>query len=435
MPQDFTDRREQAESAGPRPVRRLLPALSVIGLGLVAVVAVVLVGGGEQVSASVSPYRQEWLAPEPLHRAPASEEKQVRLRTGQTAIAALTELGLSMPETYRVVEVARAAYALKQVHAGHAMTRIDDAAGMHIYYDIDTEQRLRLDRNAGGQWQAGVERRALQGRVVMAEGEIGDSFFAAAEKAGLDETTAMNLVDIFAWDIDFARDIRAGDRFRVLYEEHYDEHGRMVGSTILAAEFHNQGEDHQAVRYQIVPGRYDYFSPDGRSLRKSFLKAPLKYTRISSRYSLHRMHPILGYTRAHKGVDYAAPRGTPVHAVGDGVITYCGWRGGYGRFILIRHTDGIHATAYAHLSRYAHGIHGGAHVRQGQVIAYVGMSGLATGPHLHFEFRIRGVQVNPLTVKRTPADPVPHARMAAFRKAVAPLLARIDAPRPLLAWN
>jgi murein DD-endopeptidase MepM/ murein hydrolase activator NlpD len=412
-----------------------LPALSVVGLGLVAVVAVVLMSGGEQVSASASPYRQEWLAPEPVPQAPPSQEKRLRLRSGQTAIAALTALGLSLPETYRVVGAAHPVYALRQVHAGHAMKRVDDAAGVHIYYNIDASQRLRLDRDAGGQWQAGIEHRHLQSRVVMAEGRIGDSFFAAVEKAGLDETTAMNLVDIFAWDIDFARDIRSGDSFRVLYEEHYDENGRLLGSTILAAEFRNQGEDHQAVRYQIAPGRYDYFSPDGKSLRKSFLKAPLKYTRISSRFSLHRMHPILGYTRAHKGVDYAAPTGTPVHAVGDGVITYCGWRGGYGRFILIRHTDGIHATAYAHLSRYGHGIHGGAHVHQGQVIAYVGMSGLATGPHLHFEFRIRGVQVNPLTVKRIPADPVPPTRMAAFRKTVAPLLTRIDAPQPLLAWN
>jgi len=435
LPQDFADRRARTGSAGKSPVRRHWPTLSVIGLGLVAVVAVVLMSGGEQVSASVSPYKQEWLAMEPVRVAPASEEKRIRLQSGQTAITALSALGLPMPETYRAVAAARSTYALRQVHAGHAMMRVDDAAGMHIYYDIDAEHRLRLDRDAGGQWQAQLEQRPLQSRVVMAEGEIGDSFFAAAEKAGLDETTAMNLVDIFAWDIDFARDIRAGDRFRVLYEEHYDERGRMLGSTILAAEFRNQGEDHQAVRYQIAPGRYDYFSPDGRSLRKSFLKAPLKYTRISSRFSLHRMHPILGYTRAHKGVDYAAPTGTPVHAVGDGVITYCGWRGGYGRFILIRHTDGVHGTAYGHLSRYARGIHAGTRVRQGQVIAYVGMSGLATGPHLHFEFRIRGVQVNPLTVKRTPADPVPSARMADFRRAVAPLLARIDAPRPLLAWN
>jgi len=413
----------------------MLSILSVTGLCAVAAIALVLLAGGQQVSANTSPLKEEWLAPEMPGPASLGKEQRVTLRSGDTAISALTELALPMPEVFRAVDAARSVYPLKDVHAGHVMTRVDDAAGMHLYYDIDAIQRLRLQRGADGQWQASMERRPLRSRLAQADGQIEDSLFGAAEKAGLDDTTTMNLVDIFSWDIDFARDIRAGDSFRVLYQEHYDAKGRMIGSTILAAEFTNQGRTYRAVRYQTADGRYDYFTPDGKSMRKSFLKAPLKYTRISSRYTLHRMHPILGYTRAHRGVDYAAPMGTPVHAVGDGVITYCGWRGGYGRFIVIRHTDGVHSTAYAHLSRYGRGIHGGAHVRQGQVIAYVGMSGLATGPHLHFEFRVHGTQVNPLTVKRTPADPVPQAQMVAFRKETAPLLARVEVPQSMLAWN
>jgi murein DD-endopeptidase MepM/ murein hydrolase activator NlpD len=440
LQQDFAHRNDRDRLTGeparrPSPSRRLLPILSVLGLGFVAVTMLVMVGSGQQVSASVSPSKEEWLAPEMPDMAKLGEESRITLQDGDTAISALTQLGLSMPEIMRAVKAAQSVYPLKDVHAGHLMTRTGDTDSMQVYYDIDSGQRLQLQRETDGQWQAAIEERPVRDRLAHAEGRIEDSLFGAAEKAGLDDTTTMNLVDIFSWDIDFARDIRTGDSFRVLYHEHYDARGRMIGSTILAAEFTNQGQTYRAVRYQTADGRYDYFTPDGKSMRKSFLKAPLKYTRISSRYSLHRMHPILGYTRAHRGVDYAAPMGTPVHAVGDGVITYCGWRGGYGRFIVIRHTDGVHSTAYAHLSRYARGIHSGAHVHQGQVIAFVGMSGLATGPHLHFEFRIHGVQVNPLTVKRTPAAPVPQAQMASFRQATAPLLARIEIPQPLLAWN
>ena len=440
LQQDFAHRSDHGRPAReprrlPSAVRRLLPVLSLTGLSFAAVAVLLLLSSGQQVSASASSLKEEWLPPEMPGAASHVQESQVSLHKGDTAISALTQLGLSMSQIMRAVHAARAVYPLKDVHAGHVMTRMDGNDGMRIYYEIDPQQRLRLQRDGEGQWQAAINALPVRDRLAEAEGLIEDSLFSAAEKAGLDDTITMNLVDIFSWDIDFARDIRAGDSFRVLYREHYDTKGRMIGATILAAEFTNQGRTYRAVRFQTASGRYDYFTPDGQSMRKSFLKAPLKYTRISSRYSLHRMHPILGYTRAHRGVDYAAPMGTPVHAVGDGVIRYCGWRGGYGRFIVIRHTDGVHSTAYAHLSRYARGIHSGVHVHQGQTIGYVGMSGLATGPHLHFEFRVHGVKVNPLTVKRTPAKPVPQAQMTAFRQATAPLLARIEVPQPLLAWN
>jgi len=244
----------------------------------------------------------------------------------------------------------------------------------------------------------------------------------------------MNLVDIFAWDIDFARDLRSGDSFRVLTEERYDTQGHPIGSVIMAAEFVNQGHTYRAIRYTFPDGRVGYYTPDGKNMRKTYLKAPVKYTRISSRFSLHRFHPILGYTRAHKGVDYAAPMGTPIHAVGDGRVLFAGWRGGYGRFVLIRHLNRRDSTGYGHMRRFAKGIHRGVRVHQGQVIGYVGMSGLATGPHVHFEFRINGRAVNPLTIKRTPAAPLPAAQMVRFRN-ISDRYLQAMAPGRNLAWG
>jgi murein DD-endopeptidase MepM/ murein hydrolase activator NlpD len=251
------------------------------------------------------------------------------------------------------------------------------------------------------------------------------SLFGAAADAGLDQRTIMNLVDIFAWDIDFARDMRDGDTFHVLYEERFDDEGKPLDSRILAAEFTNQGKTYKAVRYKQLNGNVDYFSPDGKSMRKAYLRAPLKFSRISSRFKLKRKHPVLGYNRAHRGVDYAAASGTPIHAIGDGHIAYIGWKGGYGRFILIRHNNRNHSTAYAHMRRFARGMKKGKRVKQGQIIGYVGMSGLATGPHLHFEFRSRGRAVNPLTVKHPPAKPVLKTERIRFHEQTAPLLSRL----------
>ena len=179
---------------------------------------------------------------------------------------------------------------------------------------------------------------------------------------------------------------------------------------ILAAEFINQGNVYNAVRYELANGSVEYFTPEGRSMRKTYLKSPVKFSRISSRFTRSRKHPVLGYNRAHRGVDYASASGTPIRAIGDGRVAYAARKGGYGRFVEIRHTNSAHSTAYAHLRSYGRGIKRGKRVKQGQIIGYVGMSGLATGPHLHFEFRIRGRAVNPLAVKHSPARPVPKKR-------------------------
>ena len=368
--------------------------------------------------------RVEWIGAVAV-APPAAPAAHVRvIAPGETSFRALRELGLSPASVHALARAARAAgLDLRRVAPGDWFERTGDALVFH-----PRRQAPVAFRRGDGGWKAARLAGALRERVAVYAGEIRGSLFLAGARAGLDDRAIMQLADIFAWEVDFHHDLRPGDRFRVVLRERYDARGALVDETILAARLALHDRTVTALRFEIAPGRAEYFTPEGRNLRRSYLRAPLRYTRISSRFTLHRRHPILGYTRAHRGVDYAAPRGTPVRAVGDGVVTFAGWRGGYGRLVEIRHTNRIHRTRYAHLARFARGIRPGRHVRQGQVIGYVGMSGLATGPHLHFEFVVRGRRVNPLTIRRPRAPSVPAALMARFREATAPLVALLERP-------
>jgi len=269
-------------------------------------------------------------------------------------------------------------------------------------------------------------------RQVEVEGQITSSLFASAAKAGVSDATIMNLADIFAWDIDFMLDIREGDEFRIVIEELWRDGKRVAEGDILAAEFVNQGQVYRGIRYRGVDGQANYYSPEGRSLRKAFLRAPLEFSRISSNFNPNRRHPILNTLRAHQGVDYAAPNGTPVKSAGDGKIIFRGVKGGYGNTIIVQHGGNI-TTLYGHLSRFNKQFQNGTRVRQGQVIAYVGQSGLATGPHLHYEYRKNGVHLNPRTVKLPNADPLSPSQKAEFLRTAAPLIAQLDRTPAALA--
>lgn len=413
------------------------PGIKVLAIAFACIaVSWILFSSIRNVAANTPVEHEEWIKAESTQtRHLLAEDKKEILKPGDAAVSALGRMGFPYSDVSAMIAAARPVFPLREVRAGHALIRKDRDDLTHVYYQVDAEQLLHLSSLRNGGWHATMEPRAASTRRVVLQGEIHDNLFLDAAAAGLDDRTTMNLVDIFAWDIDFARDLRRGDRFRLLLEERFDAQGNSLDSTIMAAEFVNQGEAFRAIRFQLPSGRVEYYTPEGKSLRKTYLKAPVKFTRISSRFSLGRKHPILGYTRAHRGVDYAASRGTPVHAVGDGRIVYKGWRGGYGRFIRIQHTNSAHSTAYAHLSRYARGIRKGARVHQGEVIGYVGQSGLATGPHLHFEFRIRGRAINPLTVKRTPAKPVPASERAAFSAMADRYLKRMQKMPTLLAWG
>jgi murein DD-endopeptidase MepM/ murein hydrolase activator NlpD len=289
---------------------------------------------------------------------------------------------------------------------------------------LSESQTLKVSRD-GDQLKADVLENALDLKQRTVRGRIDTSLFEAVENAGAHDQTAVALADIFGWDIDFVLDVRPGDTFAVTYSEIWRDGQYVKDGAIEAAEFANQGREFRAVRYTDPEGNSHYYAPDGRSMHKAFLRAPVEFTRVSSHFNSARMHPILNRIRAHKGVDYAAPIGTPVKAAGDGRIRYAGVMGGYGNVVEIEHSSSI-MTVYGHLSRFAHGTRVGAHVAQGTVIAYVGMTGLATGPHLHYEYRVNGMFKNPQTVVLPSAAPIDPRWREDFLARSAPLLSSLD---------
>jgi murein DD-endopeptidase MepM/ murein hydrolase activator NlpD len=296
---------------------------------------------------------------------------------------------------------------------------------------LNEEQTLKVVRDESG-LKADVLQNPLESRPRTLRAIIDSSLFEAVEDAGGHDQTAVALADIFGWDIDFVLDIQPGDSFVVSYQELYQDGVYVKDGPILAASFTNQGRQYRAVRYIDPEGNPHYYTPDGRSMHKAFLRAPLEFTRVSSGFNSARKHPILNLIRAHKGVDYAAPSGTAVRAAGDGRIVYAGPKGGYGNVVEIDHSRSI-MTVYGHLSRFAKGTRIGQHVTQGTVIAYVGMTGLATGPHLHYEYRVNGVFKNPQTVSLPDAEPIDARWRADFQARTAPLLAALElSPGPVL---
>jgi murein DD-endopeptidase MepM/ murein hydrolase activator NlpD len=317
---------------------------------------------------------------------------------------------------------------LDKLRPGETLTLTTAKTGSLMGFErrLNFDQTLKVDRSPAG-FQANVLQNPLATRTRTITGTIDSSLFESVTAAGGHDRTALSLADIFGYDIDFVLDIRPGDTFTVTYTEVLQDGKYLQDGPVLAARFVNQGRRYLAVRYVDPSGNADYYSPEGRSLHKAFLRAPLEFTRVSSPFNLHRMHPILNTIRAHVGVDYAAPIGTPVKAAGDGHVLFAGVRGGYGNLVELDHSRGI-TTVYGHLSRFAHGLHPGQHVSQGEVIAYVGMTGLATGPHLHYEYRVNGVFKNPQTVKLPEALPIDGPLRADFLAKSAPLLASLKAP-------
>ena len=316
---------------------------------------------------------------------------------------------------------------LDQLRPGEALTLIAQSGSLvGLERRLNVEQTLKVVKDEGG-FSANVLQNPLATRTRTMSGSIDSSLFEAVAAVGGHDQTALALADIFAWDIDFVLDIQPGDSFTVTYTEVLQDGKYLQDGPVLAARFVNAGREYRAVRYVGPSGQADYYSPEGRSLRKAFLRAPLEFTRVSSPFNLHRRHPILNTIRAHKGVDYAAPIGTPVRAAGDGRVLFAGRRGGYGNLVELDHSRGI-TTVYGHLSRFARGLRVGERVAQGQVIAYVGMTGLATGPHLHYEYRVNGVFKNPQTVKLPEALPIDASVRADFLAKSAPLLASLEPP-------
>jgi len=334
--------------------------------------------------------------------------------------------GLSAPLLYKILHSDSKAKELADIRPGQTLRlRLDEEQRLRELVLVRSPvSSLRIDMDDDESYQVEELQRDADIRLARVTGVIEDSLYVSAQKAGLSEKVIMQLASIFGWDIDFALEIRSGDQFRVVYQERYLDGEKLADGPILAAEFINRGRSVRAVRYERDDGGADYYSPDGKSMRKAFLRSPVDFRRISSRFQTERYHPILGKRRPHRGVDYAAAVGTPVRASGDGKIVFRGTKGGYGKTVVIKHGE-RYSTLYAHLNGYRKGLSGGRRVAQGQVIGYVGQTGLATGPHLHYEFRIHGVHRDPLTVKLPEAEPISAAYRADFEQKTAPLVAQL----------
>ena len=291
---------------------------------------------------------------------------------------------------------------------------------------LSPSETLRVIRDQEG-FRSKVVENPLETREHIVHGVIDSSLFEAVAKAGAHDQTALALADIFGWDIDFVLDIQPGDSFTATYDEISQDGTYIKDGPITAAMFVNRGHVYRAVRYVDPNGAAHYYTPEGLSMYRAFLRTPVEFTRISDRFNPNRRHPILNTIRAHKGVDYAAPTGTPVRAAGDGRVQFAGQKGGYGNVLEIAHARGV-VTVYGHLSRFGKGIRTGTKVTQGDVVAYVGMTGLATGPHLHYEYQVNGVHKNPQTVELPGAAPIEPAWRQDFDEKTALALAALEAP-------
>ncbi|MCH5276691.1 MAG: M23 family metallopeptidase [Desulfovibrionaceae bacterium] len=354
---------------------------------------------------------------------------------GDTAGVILNDW-LPAADVMSLINAAEPVFSLATIHEGRPFSvecRAQDGDFLRFVYEIDTLRRLVITRRDSA-FAAAVERIEYETQLVKVQGVITSSLFEAVAEAGEGPALAVNLADVFSCEINFINEIREGDSFEVLVEKLYRE-GEFKGyGRMLAARFENQGRNYEAYLFADAAGRPRHYNAGGEALQKALLKAPLAFTRISSGYSLNRKHPVSGYSLPHQGVDYAAPAGTPIMAVGDGVITRAGWGNGYGNMIIIKHSGGLESQ-YAHMSGFARGMKNGARVRQGQTIGYVGATGVATGPHLDFRLKQNGKFINPTRVIVPRENPVDKKRMPAFQKMVAAARSYLNGETTLAGYS
>ena len=349
----------------------------------------------------------------------------VTVKPGDSLALIFSRLSLSPASLYKLMSLGKEVSILKKLQPGQQLNfHIVDNELLGLKYEMNLTRTLNVSK-ADDKFKVEFSQIELEKIVKNSKGIINDSLFLSAKRAGLTDNLIMQLVAIYGWDIDFALDIRQGDSFTVIYEEQYKDGVKVSDGPIIAAEFVNRNIPFRAVRYTHKDGRIDYYADNGDSMRKAFLRTPVEFARISSRFNLRRKHPILNKIRAHRGVDYAASTGTPIKATGDGTVVHASRKGGYGRTVILKH-GGKYSTVYAHLYRYAKGVRTGSRVKQGQIIGYVGKSGLATGPHLHYEFRVNGVHRNPLTVKLPKVESISKKALAEFKIKTNPMIVELD---------
>jgi len=375
--------------------------------------------------------------PEPPQEPPLAEPAAAaaakwqthKIRSGESLAKIFKARALSPTLLHRIVNSSKQAAGLAKIRPGQELKFLLDEEGELIELVLvrNPVESLRI-KASDDSFVAEEISKAVESRIASATGTIESSLFVDAQKAGLSDAQIMELAALFGWDIDFALEIRSGDQFRVVFEEQFLDGKKYRNGPILAAEFVNQGNTHQAFRFEDNKGEIGYYDGEGRNKRRAFIRTPIKFARISSRFNPNRLHPVLKTKRPHRGVDYAAPTGTPIKATGAGKVIFRGWKGGYGRVVIVQHAN-KYQTLYAHMSKFAGKAKAGKKVKQGQIIGYVGKSGLASGPHLHYEFRVNGVHRNPLTVKLPKSLPLPDSQLAAFKQQTAPLVTQLASIR------
>ncbi|MBW1838668.1 MAG: M23 family metallopeptidase [Deltaproteobacteria bacterium] len=338
----------------------------------------------------------------------------------------LLDFGIPPREIFSLIESSKKIYNLKRVKPGNTMAlKIDPVhhTVVRLEFSFDGRQMLVVTKT-DQEYLASKEEIAFDSKLRTIAGTIKNSLFEDATKSGCSPQLILNFADIFAWDVDFLSDLRENDSFKLLFEEIYKDGDFVRYGKILAAEFTNQGERFRAFYFENDKGRAGYYNDEGKSVDREFLKSPLRYSRISSRFSKRRFHPVLRIYRPHSGVDYAAPTGTPAETTCDGKIIFIGWKKDYGKCIKIRHNH-IYTSYYGHLSRFAKGMKLGKRVKQGQVIGYVGATGLATGPHLDYRLKKRGKFIDPLKFRSPRILSISKAQLPQFEKSKRQLLAML----------
>jgi murein DD-endopeptidase MepM/ murein hydrolase activator NlpD len=364
--------------------------------------------------------------------APVVEEKkepghhEVIVAKGDTLSTLFDKVGLPAASLHEVLASDKQAKQFTRLQRGQKLEfeLSPDGQLINLHTKLSDLESITLTKNDKGYAFNRVVAKPTV-RSAYAHGVINNSLSQSAARAGLSHSLTMDMANVFGYDIDFAQDIRQGDEFDVIYEQKM-VNGKSVGNgPILSARFTNRGKTYTAVRYTNKQGNSSYYTADGNSMRKAFIRTPVDFARISSKFSMGRKHPILNKIRAHKGVDYAAPRGTPIKAAGDGKVLLAGRRGGYGNTVIIQHGN-TYRTLYGHMQGFAKGVKTGGSVKQGQIIGYIGTTGLSTGPHLHYEFQVSGVHVDPLGQKLPMADPIAKSERTRFLTQSQPLMARMD---------
>lgn len=353
--------------------------------------------------------------------------REERVQRGDTLASLLSRLGINDGEAFEFMRTNSTAQTIaRQLRPGKPVSARTSDSGelLSLYFPVSGKDSFIVVERGPLGLKAQEQAVALESRTVMRSGEIRYSLFGATDSAGIPDAVATQLAEIFGGDIDFHRDLRKGDRFSVVYEMLYQRGQAVRGGRIVAAEFTNDKKIYQAYWYSAEDGKGGYYTADGKSLRKAFLRSPLEFSRVTSGFTSNRFHPVLQTWRAHKGVDYGAPVGTRVRSVADGTVDFAGRQGGYGNLLIIRH-QGTYSTAYGHLNGFASGMRKGARVAQGETVGYVGQTGLASGPHLHYEFRVRDQQVNPLAVTLPTTIPLEAAQLPRFRTQTEPLHAQV----------